>query len=109
MNNSAAASLDRSFHALAHPVRRAIVRRLAAGPATIGDASRGVGISKPAVTRHVRLLEQAGMVSRAERGRTSVLALQPGALADAGTWIDLHRARWERKLDVVAEFLGDAE
>ena len=60
MNNIAA--LDRSFLALSHPVRRTIVARLASGPATIGEAARGLAVSKPAVTKHVKALEAAGVV-----------------------------------------------
>jgi len=64
--------LDRSFDALSHPVRRAIVERLVVGPTTVGEASAGLGVSKPAVTKHLKVLEVAGVVSRTVRGRTHV-------------------------------------
>jgi DNA-binding transcriptional ArsR family regulator len=106
LNNAATAvELNDSFHALAHPVRRAIVGRLAEGPMTVGAASRGVGVSKPAVSRHLRVLEDAGIVERVVQGRTHLLTLCTHPLADAGRWIDSHRRLWERKLDVVADFL----
>ncbi len=99
--------LDRSFHALAHPVRRAIVGRLADGPATVREASRGAGVSKPAVTRHLRVLEDAGIVDRTVRGRTHVLTLRSDPLAEASRWIDGQRRLWERKLDVIEAYLEE--
>ena len=87
--------LDRSFLALSHPVRRAIVERLVTGPATVGEASGGLGISKPAVTKHLKALEDAGVVSRTVAGRTHVLRLEPGSLREGSDWIELHRSLWE--------------
>lgn len=106
LNNAAMPeTLDGSFHALAHPVRRAIVGKLASGPMSVGAASRGVGVSKPAVSRHLRVLEDAGIVERAVHGRTHVLTLCTHPLTDAAGWIDGHRRLWESKLAVVTEFL----
>jgi DNA-binding transcriptional ArsR family regulator len=98
---------ERSFHALGHPVRRRIVERLARGPATVGQASAGVQVSKPAVTRHLKVLEEAGMVARSVEGRTHLLHLEEQALSEAGQWIERHRALWESKFDAVEEFLDD--
>ena len=102
MNNQ----LDRCFDALAHPVRRTIVERLAHRPATVGDATRELGISKPAVTKHVRALEQAGLVRRRIEGRTHRLELEPRALADISGWLEFHRRLWEAKFDAVEEHLA---
>jgi DNA-binding transcriptional ArsR family regulator len=99
--------LDRSFQALAHPVRRGIVERLAHGPATVSQATGGLGVSKPAISRHLKVLEDAGVVSRAIVGRTHRLALRDDGLADAGSWLARHRALWERKLDVVDAYLKE--
>jgi len=99
-------ALDRSFAALAHPLRRAIVERLGAGPASVGEATRGFPVSKPAISRHLRVLEEAGVVSRAIDGRRHVLRLEPRPLDGASEWMKRQRALWERKLDVVQEFLG---
>ena len=101
--------LDRSFVALSHPVRRAIVTRLAEGPAPVGQASRGVGVSKPAVTKHLKVLEDAGVVSRTVRGRTHVLRLEPRALREASEWLELHRSLWERKFEAVERHLAEAD
>jgi DNA-binding transcriptional ArsR family regulator len=99
--------LDRSFAALAHPLRRAIVERLTSGPASVGDTTRGFPVSKPAVSRHLRVLEEAGVVSRAIEGRTHVLRLERHPLARASDWMERQRALWERKFDVVEEYLGE--
>jgi DNA-binding transcriptional ArsR family regulator len=101
------AQLDRSFIALSHPARRAIVGRLASGPATVGEAARGLPLSKPAVTKHVKLLEQAGVVSRVVEGRTHRLRLEPGPIEEAAGWIARHRAVWESKFDAVDRYLAE--
>ena len=93
------------FSALAHPTRREIVERLSGGPATVGEASRNLGVSKPTISRHLKLLEEAGVVTRVIDGRTHRLALDPQTLADTADWIESQRARWERLFDVVGEYL----
>lgn len=107
VNNSA--ELDRSFLALSHPARRRIVERLAAGPASVGTAARGLGISKPAVTKHLKVLEEAGVISRAVQGRTHVLRLAPRPLREASAWLELHRSLWEAKFETVERHLADEE
>jgi DNA-binding transcriptional ArsR family regulator len=99
--------LDRSFLALSHPVRRAIVERLVGGPTTVGQASNGLGITKPAVTKHLKILERAGVVSRTVRGRTHVLRLEPRALNAASAWLELHRSLWRAKFEVVEQHLSE--
>jgi DNA-binding transcriptional ArsR family regulator len=106
VNNQPA--LDRSFLALSHPARRAIVARLVAGPATVAEASRGLSISKPAVTKHLDVLEQAGVVSRTRAGRTRILRLVPRPLDEASQWLDFHRSLWERKFEAVERRLAEA-
>jgi DNA-binding transcriptional ArsR family regulator len=101
--------LDRSFTALSHPVRRAIVERLVDGPTTVGAASRGLGVSKPAVTKHLKVLEGAGVVSRSVRGRTHVLRLEPHPLREASAWLELHRSLWEAKFETVERHLAEAD
>jgi DNA-binding transcriptional ArsR family regulator len=96
-----------SFKALAHPVRRGIVERLADGPATVADATRGLGVSKPAITKHLKVLEESGVVTRVIDGRTHRLALEPAPLDEAADWIARQRSRWERLFDVVDEYLDE--
>jgi DNA-binding transcriptional ArsR family regulator len=95
------------FKALAHPLRRDIVERLSGGVATVGEATRDLGVSKPTISRHLKLLEEAGVVSRVIEGRTHRLALRPEALAEASDWIERQRERWERLFDVVDEYLEE--
>jgi len=102
------AELDRSFLALSHPVRRAIVERLADGPASVAQASHGLGVSKPAVTKHLKVLEDAGVVSRTVSGRTHLLRLEPRALRRASDWLELHRSLWEAKFEAVERHLAEA-
>jgi DNA-binding transcriptional ArsR family regulator len=101
--------LDRSFLALSHPVRRGIVEHLVSGPATVGEASSGLGVSKPAVTKHLKVLEDAGVVDRTVTGRTHLLRLQPRALREAEKWLELHRRLWERKFEAVEQHLRGEE
>ena len=101
--------LDRSFLALAHPIRRAIVERLSDGPLTIGEAAGGFDVSKPAITKHVRMLEDAGIVQRSVAGRTHRLSLGDAPLEDALRWLARQEAQWQRRLDVVEDFLRDEQ
>jgi DNA-binding transcriptional ArsR family regulator len=96
-----------TFAALAHPIRREIVERLSGGAATVGEASRGLGVSKPTISRHLKLLEGAGVVTRVVDGRTHRLGLRPEALADAAEWIENQRMRWELLFDVVGDYLEE--
>ena len=96
-----------AFKALAHPLRRDIVERLSAGAATVGEVTRGFGVSKPTISRHLKLLEDAGVVSREVDGRVHRLALRPETLAETSDWIETQRERWERFFDVVGEYLEE--
>jgi DNA-binding transcriptional ArsR family regulator len=96
------------FKALSHPIRRGIVERLADGPATVGEATRGFSVSKPTISKHLRVLEDAGVVTRVIEGRTHRLSLEPDVLSVAADWMDHQRARWTRLFDVVDEFLKES-
>jgi DNA-binding transcriptional ArsR family regulator len=109
MANNQAATLDRSFVAVAHPLRRAILERLAEGELTVGDATHDFPISKPAISKHLKVLEEAGAIVRVIDGRTHRLRLDGSSLEEAYAWLARQRALWERKLDVVEEFLNDQE
>jgi DNA-binding transcriptional ArsR family regulator len=97
------------FRALSHPIRREIVERLAVGPATVGEVSRGFGVSKPAISKHLKVLEESGVVSRVVEGRTHRLSLEPEALGEAADWMDRQRALWGRLFDVVDEYLKEED
>ena len=95
------------FRALSHPIRRGIVERLAAGPATVGDATGGFGVSKPAISKHLRVLEGTGVVTREVEGRTHRLSLDTYTLDEAADWMDRQRALWGRMFDVVDDYLKE--
>jgi DNA-binding transcriptional ArsR family regulator len=95
------------FKALGHPLRRGIVERLSGGTVTVGEATRGFGVSKPTISRHLKMLEEAGVVTRMIEGRTHRLVLQPQTLADAAGWLESQRTRWEGLFDAVAEYLEE--
>jgi DNA-binding transcriptional ArsR family regulator len=95
------------FKALSHPIRRGIVERLADGPATVGIVTAGFGVSKPAISKHLKVLEETGVVTRVIDGRTHRLSLEPEALTDAAEWMDEQRALWGGLMDVVDEYLKE--
>ena len=95
------------FKALAHPIRRGIVERLGGGSATVGEATVGFGVSKPAISKHLKVLEEAGVVVRTVDGRNHRLALDLDGLGEAIDWMDRQRAIWTRMFDVVDEYLED--
>jgi DNA-binding transcriptional ArsR family regulator len=97
------------FKALSHPIRRGIVERLGAGPATVGVATAGFGVSKPAISKHLRVLEETGVVRRKVEGRTHRLSLETEVLDEAADWMDSQRALWGRLFDVVDDYLKETE
>jgi DNA-binding transcriptional ArsR family regulator len=97
------------FRALSHPLRREIVERLAHGPAAIGEATGGFGVAKPTISKHVKVLEEAGVVVRTIEGRTHRLSLDLEALGEAVEWIERQRAIWGRMFDVVGDYLEEKE
>lgn len=95
------------FAALAHPLRRGIVERLAHGPATVGSATAGFDVAKPTISRHVKVLEEAGVVVRTVRGREHELSLDLDTLGEAVDWMDRQRAIWSRMFDAVEDYLEE--
>lgn len=94
------------FAALADPIRRAILRHLARGEATVGQLARPFGVSRPAVSKHLRVLERAGLVRRVRLGRESRCSLDSGRFREAAQWIASSRGSWEGQLDRLVEYLG---
>ena len=99
--------VNNAFKALAHPIRRDIVARLAEGSATVAEATRDIPVSKPAISKHLKVLEEAGVVTRVIDGRKHRLSLEPHALDEAAEWMDIQRARWSGLMDTVDEFLKE--
>lgn len=97
--------LDRTFSALSDPTRRAILERLGRGPATIGELAEPFGMTLTGLKKHVRVLEEAHLVSTEKVGRARECRLDLGHLEDAGRWIEGQRGRWERRLDRLEGFI----
>ena len=95
------------FRALSHPIRRGIVENLTGGPATVSEATAGFGVSKPAISKHLKVLEETGVVSREVEGRTHRLSLELDVLREAAEWMDRQRELWGRLFDVVDEYLKE--
>lgn len=93
------------FHALSDPTRRAILTRLADGPARVTDLAGPTGLRLPTVMRHLSVLEEAGLISTAKDGRVRTCAIVPEALDPMRTWLDEQRAIWEGRLDRLDEFV----
>lgn len=97
LNDSPA--LDRTFQALADPVRRGLLARLSLGPASVSDLARPLPISLPAVLQHLQSLEASGLVRTEKTGRTRMCRMEPRALSAAEAWISDQRAAWEARID----------
>ena len=103
------ARLDATFAALADPTRRAILARLSKGEASVNEIAEPFDITLPAVSKHRKVLEQTGVVTREVEGRTHRLSLELDALREAAEWMDRQRALWGRLFDVVDEYLNEEE
>jgi DNA-binding transcriptional ArsR family regulator len=99
--------LDAAFAALADGTRRAIVERLATGEACVTDLAAPFRMSLPAVSKHLRVLESAGLVRRRRAGRTHFLSLAGEPMAAAAQWLEQHRRFWEGSFDRLAAMLAD--
>ena len=97
--------LDRVYGAIASPTRRAILTTLAGGEVIVGDLAARFPISFNAVSKHVKVLERAGLVARRVRGREHWLRLQAKPLREAARWLETYRVFWEARLDALETFL----
>lgn len=103
--------LDRAFTALGDPVRRAIVARLSRGEATVNELAKPFAITKQAISRHIQVLEQAGLITRSRDGQRRPCHLVPSALEALTSWIDTYRLATERsyrRLDAVLDTLEES-
>jgi DNA-binding transcriptional ArsR family regulator len=101
------AGLDRIFHALADPSRRAMLERLTRGPASVNELAAPLTMSLPAVVQHLKVLEASGLVKTQKIGRVRSCTLDGAAMSQAERWINDRRLQWERRLDRLAVFLDD--
>lgn len=98
-------SLSATFGALADPTRRAIVARLARGEATVNELAEPFAISLPAVSRHLRVLEEAGLITRSRDGQRRPCRLEAARLREVADWAEKYRAIWEDRLDRLDSYL----
>jgi DNA-binding transcriptional ArsR family regulator len=100
------ANLDRLFHALADPARRAMIERLGRGPAPVSELARPLPMSLPSVMQHLGVLETAGLVRTEKVGRVRTCTMEAGALSQAEQWINARRIEWEHRLDRLGDYLS---
>ena len=98
-------SLDRTFAALADPTRRRILEHLALGDRCVTDLAKPYRMSLPAVSKHLRVLERAGLIRRQRRGRVHQLKLEAKPMQNAQQWIEEYRHFWEQNLDRLEDYL----
>lgn len=107
MHSATDLELDDVFAALADPTRRAIVTRLACGEATVLELAEPFAISLPAISRHLRVLENAGLISRGRHRQTRPCRLEPDMLTAVSTWVEHTRVAWQDRLDRLDAFLAE--
>jgi DNA-binding transcriptional ArsR family regulator len=100
-------TLDRTLSALADPTRRDILDRLGRGPASMSDLAQPLGISLPGLMKHVRILEQADLVTTRKNGRTRECRLGSSELDDVARFVDEYRQRWEKRLDRLEAYITE--
>ncbi|MFL5791061.1 MAG: ArsR/SmtB family transcription factor [Actinomycetota bacterium] len=100
-----AGELDTTFAALSDPTRRAIVKRLADGEASVTELAAPFAMSLPAVSKHLKVLEKAGLISRGRRAQWRPCRLEPEPLKEASDWLQEYRRLWEERLDRLDEYL----
>jgi DNA-binding transcriptional ArsR family regulator len=103
------ARLDRTFGALADGTRRAILARLTGGDATVGELAEPFAISRPAISKHLRVLERAGLVQRTREGRISRCELDAQPMREAAAWVERYRVFWEGQFDALSAYLEGSD
>ncbi|HEX2613153.1 MAG TPA: metalloregulator ArsR/SmtB family transcription factor [Fibrobacteria bacterium] len=101
--------LDAVFSALADPTRRAIVARLAKGETSVKELAKPFKISGPAVTKHLKVLQGAGLIARSKRAQQRPCRLVPKPLKEATDWMEQYRALWEARLDRLDDYLMELQ
>lgn len=112
MNMTPSQRLDATFTALADPTRRAILARLATGEASVSELAKPFAMSQPAISKHLKVLERAGLVSTAHDAQRRPRRIEGKALAEANEWLERYRQIWEsnyRRLDALLEVMKTAE
>ncbi len=107
VNHVSIDSLSATFSALADPTRRAILARVAAGEASVGELAKPFDMSLPAISKHLKVLERAGLIVRGREAQWRPCRLKAEPLRDAARWIDEYRQHWERRLDTLEAYLHE--
>lgn len=98
-------TLDQTFAAIADPTRRAILSRLMAGEATVTELAQPFDMSMPAITKHLQVLERAGLLTRSRDAQRRPCRLRPEGLQLAAVWIEAYRELWEQRLDRMVTYV----
>ena len=101
--------LDDTFAALADPTRRAILARLAAGEATVGELAAPFAMSLPAISKHLKVLQRAGLIAKGRQAQSRPCRLAPAPLAEAADWIEHYRQFWEESLARLDDYLKELQ
>ncbi len=101
--------LDATFAALADPTRRAILARLAQGEASVAELAEPFAMSQPAISKHLKVLENAGLISSARAAQRRPRKIEAAPLAEANAWIEEYRQLWERRFTALDELLGQLQ
>ena len=109
VNYMSADRLSATFAALADPTRRAILARLATGETTVADLAKPFRITGPAVSKHLKVLEQAGLITRGREAQWRPCRIEPGALKVVDDWLDRYRKFWEASFDRLDEYLRETQ
>jgi DNA-binding transcriptional ArsR family regulator len=101
--------LDRAFAALADPTRRAIVARLASGEATVKELAEPFDLTQPSISKHLKVLERAGLISRGRAAQTRPCRLEAAPLKEVAQWVEVYRNLWEESFDRLDAFLKSTQ
>jgi len=101
--------LSMTFSALADPTRRAILARLASGAASVGELAEPFAMSLPAVSKHLKVLEHAGLIRRGREAQWRPCQLEAGPLKDAADWLEHYRRFWEQSFDRLGDYLDELQ
>jgi DNA-binding transcriptional ArsR family regulator len=101
--------LDATFAALADPTRRALLARLALGEATVMELAEPFTMSQPAISKHLKVLERAGLISRGRDAQRRPVTLEAKPMAEAAQWLEAYREHWEARFDALDALLGDLQ
>ncbi|MGJ5816405.1 ArsR/SmtB family transcription factor [Paludibaculum fermentans] len=107
MPNQQVSQLDRVFHGLADPTRRAVLKRLSTGPAPVTELANPFNMSLPSFLQHLDVLEECGLVKSRKAGRVRTYQLTPQPLQVAENWLEQQRSLWSRRLDQLDSYLSD--